>query len=196
VKVFRLIVYWALSNIIMLLAMAGTLIWPLWQLRSRYGYFNSGFRYYTPSSGAGFSLPYPLNQIIDSMATPELLLRAATIAAWPWMSLAALYVFRVSMARAKINMAHVLRAVIYGCDFGLTMALLQAYLFQNTGRHVDEGWNCVVIAFACGVVGTYRLSFAYSRYLRFHLPFLTVLASQVIVFLVVFVVLLQYTKVF
>ena len=47
------------------------------------------------------------------------------------------------------------------------------------------------VVLACAAVATYRLSFAYARYLRFDRPVLTVLASQATVVLVVGVMLVQ-----
>jgi hypothetical protein len=44
----------------------------------------------------------------------------------------------------------------------------------------------------CSVVITYRLTIAFRDYLRVHLPFSTVLTSQVIAFLIAFLVLIQF----
>ena len=108
------------------------------------------------------------------------------------------------MRRAKVNAAHVLRAVIYGCDFGLLMLLMLGALFLGVDGSPWPrrlGSNEVasllfLMALACAAVTLYRLTFAYSRYLRFHLPLATVLASQVLVCLFVAIVLLQLSNSF
>ncbi len=114
-------------------------------------------------------------------------------AAWPWLTVATLMVFQASMRRAKTNSDHVLRAAIYGCDFGLLVTVLAIAAFST----MDDRGNtiptkqvvelaamlAVLTAMACVAITTYRLTIAYGRYLRFHLPLATVLASQVIAFL-------------
>ena len=121
---------------------------------------------------------------------------AAVVFAWPWLSVVALLLFRASMRRAKVGRAHVLRVAVYGCDFGLLMAVLLAVAYDGlrewrpVADWVDYHFRspifppdvdvAVFAVLACGVVGTYRLTVGYARYLRFHLPLATVIASQVI----------------
>jgi phage shock protein PspC (stress-responsive transcriptional regulator) len=107
--------------------------------------------------------------------------------AWPWFTMATLMIFQGSMRRAKINKAHVLRTAIYCCDFGfmiLILALMDKLWQERTG-------SLLVIAGVCTGITVFRLNVAYSHYLRFHLPLHTVLASQLIVFLIAFIALLQ-----
>ncbi len=125
-------------------------------------------------------------------ATGPVLAATAIAIAWPWITFATMVIFRVSMRRAKIDPRHVLRAAVYGCDFGLLLAAagtagIAAVLAANPLMAGDPAPVLIfpVVLLACPVVGTYRLTFAYSRYLRFHLPFLTVLASQVVAVLFV-----------
>ena len=123
----------------------------------------------------------------------------AVVAAWPWMSAAALLVFQASMRRAKVNPAHVLRVAVYGCDFGLLMVAAAAafalWLYWTVFNARPEPGPFVAVApLACAAVATYRLRLAYGRYLRFHLPLATVLASQVMVLLLVFAVMLQIAE--
>jgi hypothetical protein len=120
-------------------------------------------------------------------------------AAWPWLTFLALMIFGESMRRAKVNKDHVLRTAVYGCDFGLLMTAVAVAMFwlwddrafgRPRGRQLAElGADLAMLtALVCAAATTYRLTFAYGRYLRFHLPLATVLATQVIVFLTVLAV--------
>jgi hypothetical protein len=62
-----------------------------------------------------------------------------------------------------------------------------AFLLLAIGNRYNSGWP-MFVAFVCATLTLYRVYFAYSKYLRFHLPFWTVLSSQVIVFLTVLAV--------
>jgi hypothetical protein len=113
------------------------------------------------------------------------------ILAWPWLTVLSLLIFQASMRRAMIKPGHVLRCAIYGCDFTLLAIALLAtisLLPRDYGRSIPY---LLMIVFP--IVATYRLAFAYKRYLRFSHPFLTVAASQIVVFLVMFDVLLNWT---
>ncbi len=96
------------------------------------------------------------------------------------------------MRRAKIKSAHVLRCAIYGCDFGLLGVALFLMLSLQTGGINNEIAFLLLMIFP--LVATYRLMFAYKSYLRFDHPFLTVAASQIVVFLVMLNVLLYWTQ--
>jgi hypothetical protein len=101
---------------------------------------------------------------------------------WPWLTLLSLlFCFQISMKRAKIKDSHILRCVIYGCDFGFLAIAFLIFLRMHGARH-----DVILYALsAYAILTLYRLTFAYKRYLRFHLPFFTILASQVIVILFV-----------
>jgi hypothetical protein len=118
-------------------------------------------------------------------------LRAVVIIlAWPILTFASLMIFRVSLRQAKIKTIHVVRCVVY--SGALLPALPVLLLIMNwamparMGRFNwtylgDEGsfWIMVITLFVLG----YRLGAGYEYYLRFRQPYLTVFASQVIVFL-------------
>jgi hypothetical protein len=106
---------------------------------------------------------------------------AMTALAWPWMTLIFLLVFVQSMRKAAINRLHVLRAVIYGSDCSLIV--LPALLLAWNTRYGSG--TPLLAALLCCSVTLYRTTSAYRQYLRFHLPFLTVLTSQVIVLMIV-----------
>jgi hypothetical protein len=120
-------------------------------------------------------------------------------AAWPWVTAATLMLFRASMRQAKVNGGHLLRASIYSCDLGMLLTAITVAVYwlhdvrtigQLRGHDVVElaAILAFVTAAGCAVVTTYRLTFACSRYLRFHLPLATVVATQVIALLVLLVV--------
>jgi hypothetical protein len=95
------------------------------------------------------------------------------------------------MRRARIKPSHVVRCAIYGCDLGLLAIVLLAIIsFRSEGFDRSIPYHVLMIL---PIVATYRLMFAYRYYLRFSHPFLTVAASQIVVFLLVFDVLLNWT---
>jgi hypothetical protein len=122
---------------------------------------------------------------------------ATLILAWPWFTMAALLVFRTSMRQAQVDQRHVLRVAIYGCDCGLLMGIVGGVASGCVGtRNVwDQTWLDIrpihgalplaLFVVACAAVATYRVGFAYDRYLRFDRPWLAVLSSQVIVVLTI-----------
>jgi hypothetical protein len=111
-----------------------------------------------------------------------------TFLIWPFATLVSLMVFRFSMRKAKIRWTHLLRTVIYACDFGVLFcaALLTLLLCD---LHYPTGWLALAAAGFCSIVTTYRLTIAFNKYLRVHRPLETVLASQIISFLIVFALL-------
>ena len=116
-------------------------------------------------------------------------------AAWPWLTLATLMIFRASMRRAKVKPVHVLRCTLYCCDAGVVLVPLAAmagartaYLFVPAlgGAGIDHR---MLAALLFAGYTAYRLSAAYSLYMRFDRPAATALASQGIVLLFVLIVL-------
>jgi hypothetical protein len=126
---------------------------------------------------------HPLDPIVDPPVV-ELLL-------WPWLTLVSLLVFQISMRRAKIKFAHVLRCAIYGCNFGFLAAGVLGLLWLLGGLNQSAGYILLLIF---PIVGTYRLAFAYEQYLRFSHPFLTVAASQFVVLLAMLDVIVNWTN--
>ena len=133
---------------------------------------------------------------------PSIYAAAAVILGWPWLTMAALLVYQASMRRAQVDHRHLLRVVVYGCDFSLLLPVLAvAFLWAAPQVPNLRDWFDAVpshgavpllaVVLACAAVATYRLTFAYGRYLRFDRPLLTVLAAQAIVVLFVGVVLVQ-----
>lgn len=113
---------------------------------------------------------------------------------WAASTFGALLVFRISMRRARIRPVHVGRCVVYSFDAALWGAVLLAavgvatlaasYLLRARG-FLGVAYIIVAIPYMLAAVVFYRLVSAYRHYLRFDRPFLTVLASQVIAWLMV-----------
>ena len=109
---------------------------------------------------------------------------------WPWLTLATLLVFRVSMRQARLRPTHVLRCVLYTSDLALYFAVPFALviLFTIVGqkwppKDLVDGLG-PLLALAAWLLLCYRLFTAYRLYLRFDHPLATVVASQVMVALV------------
>lgn len=131
---------------------------------------------------------------------------------WPWLTVAALMIFRMSMRKARIRTIHVLRCVLYGYDLVVWLGLALVVTTLLTVLLQDESWlsgldlfslrriNSAMIRktswlggerlFAAGCLAlwlfaAFRVSVAYQLYLRFDHPTATVFAAQGIVALLV-----------
>lgn len=127
-----------------------------------------------------------------------LAMAALVLFVWPLLTLVSLKVFRWSMRRAKVNKVHVRRCVLYSFDMippALTMLLALLLLIGQAISGSDTGWHepfLFFLPFLSVVFCVRRLYYAYVRYLRFDRPFLTVLASQIMVLLAIMVVWLPW----
>jgi hypothetical protein len=200
----RLVIYWVLACFVPFLVLEIPQTPNIWRLADFNNFQRSFFLATTPST-VGLALPppkwvnttYPLPWTFAffnefwAQTGPRSWDRnsigpGVIVVLWPILSLATLMIFRVSMRQAKISVPHVLRCVLYGCDFGTLIFVVSAF----GGPHEDwshDDRRLAIITGVCTVVATYRIGFAYSRYLRFHRPWATVIASQAIVFLVLFI---------
>ena len=116
---------------------------------------------------------------------------------WPWLSVAALSIYRISMRRKRIVPSHVVRCVVYAADgmfwFGLFASGVLVYMAMSTSySRTAFGFaptnnlaakTLPIAAICLIVVMIYRLSVAYRRYLRFDHPEGTVILAQIIVLL-------------
>ena len=118
----------------------------------------------------------------------------AVAVAWPWATIGALLIFRISMSRAKLRPGHVRRCVLYSFDavmwaglavFALSGLAFALWLAGNRPGflHVATAW-CLPLLW---IVVTYRVGCAYRDYLRFRHPFATVWLAQIVVALAVIV---------
>ena len=190
VSVWRLLVYWALVGTTATVALLVPLPHGYWTDESQaYSYS------YLPTPPTGLDLIgaeclRTWTAVRDDLLSPGVIGPPLLVLAWPWLSVAALMLFRLSMRQAKISSAHVLRTAVYGCDLGPAV-WVAVVLFLSAGvspvgwTSAESGAPLAYLALFCGGLATVRLTVAYARYLRFHLPLATVLASQVVVVLFV-----------
>ncbi len=192
----RLVGYWAVTGLVaaaLLLAPLPHGLWQAWDRPPRFMFNLLTGTYGPPSAddwlaGQGLRTWDAVRSI--GLFTPAVIGPPLLVLAWPWLSVAALLVFRLSMRQAKISPGHVVRVAVYGCDFGYLVAAavgvaVPVELYPRGWRRAPDGVSLAYLALFCGGVATVRLSVAYARYLRFHRPVLTVLASQVMVVLFV-----------
>jgi hypothetical protein len=107
---------------------------------------------------------------------------------WTACTLVALLIFQQSMRRKKVGNTHIVRVAIYCCDFPVLMtATVGLALFSRT-------YGVLIVILTLAIVTTYRLYYAYSRYLRLGFALPTVLAAQLIVTLTMIIVVLQFTR--
>jgi len=105
---------------------------------------------------------------------------------WPWITVATLLLYRISMRKRAIQFAQVLRVVLYSCDAGWVVIAATAILI-NVGikpsiLDAPERMSWVLISLIVMAIWTsYRLGAAYDRYLRFDHADVTVILSQIIV---------------
>ena len=181
----RLILYWCLGAALYLLAIMGQ------QVASTFAWANMNMTLGWRPPGST-----RLSQTLMYAATPWYWLYIVEpwlmVLSWSWLTWLTLLIFRVSMRRAKINAAHVLRCALYSFDpvvwacMAMTtlvtpiISLLVSPSFIRQGAIVD-----IVLTIPAVGYMMYRLIVAYRRYLRFDHPVLTVLASQAIVLLAV-----------
>ena len=119
----------------------------------------------------------------------------AVLLAWPWLTLAAMMIFQISIRRARLKPTHLARCVFYSYDASAWAVLLVAACLASTGLAFLISFNPqrfppdYVFGQALGWVGlavawgSWRLRAACKWYLRFTWPTATVLATQAIVFL-------------
>ena len=127
-----------------------------------------------------------------AMGRSAFALIALWIISWPWMTLAALMIFRASMRKAQVKMVHVLRCVIYSADaialaalavIGWIVFMMRAPQILSY-RYGDSEFAKTVLL-VMFLILSYRLWIAYRKYLRFDHALATVVSSQVIVALAV-----------
>jgi hypothetical protein len=211
VRMGRLMIYWAISSLlffIVLLEPVGQIAWVVFHQPTVIKYpvpafFTNQTRWRwqreivvnrTPSGITWVMPKYTTRHRLDDIwaLTVERFSRSSGISSvlvallWPWLSLPCLLIFIGSMRKANIKKRHLLRVIVYGTDYGflilipLTLAAL-----------VDDFRMSIFVALICGPITLHRIYFGYKDYLRFHMPFATVLSSQIMVFLVFLIVYLQ-----
>jgi hypothetical protein len=189
---FRMILYWVLTMFIALLCVAGIYFLGYWRLHDQYGAMRAYFRTITPFPAIG------ANDVMTFTGHGYLIWWVWGLL-WPWLTFLSLMIFRISMRRARVKSLHVLRCVLYSAD-GLLwggLCLVGTAAASSVSGEIENPGSTVRILYTVAVCGSAvlvagRLCVAYDRYLRFDHPWLTVLASQVIVLLVGFYLLLEF----
>lgn len=164
-----------------------------------------------PSGGSTWAAPWPsaplgwrIEQYLEATAWG-----IGLAAVWTALTFLVLQVFAISMHRVKVSPRHAWRCVAYGLDPFVIAVLLAAASVVNVltlagyllaGERL-YGWSSSGLAMEAGlppvVVVAYllwflRLRSAYAHYMRFNLPTLTVLSSQIIVVLLILAVLVNF----
>ena len=119
---------------------------------------------------------------------------------WAMLTIGSLFIFQISMRRVRIRSVHVVRCVLYSFDLvvpaiALVLASTPLFFFKTPAYPRWPGMPfpplVVFMLFpplVMVVLGPLRLWMAYKHYLRFDRPVATVLASQIIVLLALFVI--------
>lgn len=168
--------------------------WSYWkdQIIAQHGSFQAALDAYHPL----FPSPRFLAAVLRDRSVGGVVIPPVLVSlVWPWLTFMALMLFRWSMRKARIKPVHVLRCVLYSFDLGLwvggviSVATLSTFLVTKTAslnQYVRTGivWFCLFMA----LLAIRRLRIAYRVYLCFDHAFMTVLSSQVIVFLIVLLV--------
>ncbi len=157
-------------------------------------------RYGSAQAAASDSYPrWPSCRFIRNIPNghlPQNLIIGAVIwVAWPWVTLAGLMIFQVSMRRAQVRPIHVLRCVIYASDVAVLWALVMGViLIWDAGRRglIAPAWGVISAAkpiplfTAVGLLlATWRLGSACKHYLRFEHAWAAAIAVQIMVALLV-----------
>lgn len=230
VRLGRLILYWALANGPLILApiviFTVTFVGHLHDQRAERARWRPdpasprrffityaiGFTDYASASDLRAMYPSPVSRDFLSQVwtdgwgsyRPSVYGSALIIILWPALTYIGLLLFRASMRRAQVDRRHVLRAVIYSCDFSLTLAIVVVMMIIAIQMNIGDvrGWlrdrpvhaaaPLAGVVLCCAAVTTYRLGLAYARYLRFDRPFLTVASVQAIVVLLFAVALTRF----
>ena len=115
-------------------------------------------------------------------------------AIYPITNFLALLVFFQTNRRTKVRPGHVLRCAVYSGDVIFWFALYVTAIFivvmlaEIAGDRFEE-W-LFIGGLAAYVISFHRLEVAYRRYLKFPAAFVTILASQIIVCLLLFTIVL------
>jgi hypothetical protein len=138
-----------------------------------------------------------INCLISNIALRGLAIFTFVMMLWPWLTLAALLVFQISMSRARIRAVHVLRCVIYCADVQLTIAfvalLCSPAILSEPNRFINPNVTLVDYLLSAAWIIAYliiigRLMIAYILYLHFSHPVSVVLTAQLMAALFFFVI--------
>jgi hypothetical protein len=181
----RILLYWAIYAIVTFIPAVVALIASL----RYYSGLRSGAQgwYWTNS-------PDTLTQIAISREGFAIETATLLLALYPWFSFLALMIFQQSMRRARIKPSHVLRCAIYSGDVILwySLAATMAILWLPRIPRVPQTEQLALLlaggALLAGLLNAARLWVAYKRYMKFKRALAVVFASQFIVALTLFAI--------
>jgi rubredoxin len=190
----RLVIYGFFSSLLMLLALVGEWVWATVYEGDYIGnslvFFRGRFVGTRPGNPPSWDTWWRMasDALRDSRGFKVILYLTIFWLIWPWLTLVTLSIFRVSMRRAKVKTIHVMRCLVYTFDVGAWLGLVlgTAAVISVWIPSITLVPRSDVSPILIGVVVLLvfvRLWMAYRLYLRFDHAFWTILASQVIVFL-------------
>ena len=200
VRFHRLIVFWFFSTLPVLSVLVSLVGWSIYKaIRTPPAPISTTLLFYshptriipvtvTPEPSIGYYLSTAYDLTRHNAIMYPLVIGCLETLAWPWLTLMFLFVFMRSisraMRRAKLQKRHLLRVIVYGCDYSICMLCVMplAVLSDRFGASV------LLFSGVLAALTLYRVYFAFSRYLRFHLSFVTILVSQIMVFLLSLIV--------
>jgi rubredoxin len=187
----RLFAYWVLTSLLACLVVAAQ-----WVRSIVDGWNYSAWISYSPVSpfSSPPATPFSWSHVLDTALATwrgdtnfEIAWNLALFwIAWPWLTLLALSIFQVSMARAKIKTIHVVRCLFYSFDIGAWLGIFfAAAIVLSIWFPAIEIESTVGGILALGIITLMiiRLWAAYRWYLRFRHPFWTIVLSQIVAFL-------------
>lgn len=196
----RLLLYWALVLLPLLLTMGVVTAGAITNLLAR----SSSTPWRMPKGIPNPLPPRPVNWGLIDWAFVQRLVKyqlwpMLVWCCWPLLLFLTLMIFRMSMRRARVRTAHVWRCVTYSCDGLLLLNIPMLAFAVSDYFQPPSGWRYTGLLdtwLGWGIVlwvllTTWRLRQAYRHYLRFDHPLATILVSQLIVFLTIFVALLR-----
>ncbi len=188
----RLTIYWVVAMLIALPAAMGLFAvdWATLDILARSGRW-------------GWVSQYGALAIAWRQTGPRCLGWWAFACTWPWLTVLALMIFRASMRKAQIKAFHVRRCVLYTADalawgagaiFVYSAGSFACWLYIDPNYYIfGLKGECFLVLLAAYVFLCCRLAVAFQVYLRFDRPWLTILATQIIVVLVAINVSLKWS---
>lgn len=188
----RLLVYWAVYGITAVLPVLIALIEAVrYRLAVRYTF--------TRGNPSDHYLD-AIERTVWSKEGQVVALAALLLALFPWFNFLVLMIFQQSMRRARIKPAHVLRCVVYSGDVIFWYALAAAIaIFELPAmprpRQAEQLVFLLTLgALLMGLLNGVRLWAAYKWYIKLKHPLAAVFASQIIVALTLFTILVYITQ--
>lgn len=141
-----------------------------------------------------------VGQMLRWKAGFVIVLAALLLGLFPWFNFLALMIFQQSMRRARIKPSHVLRCAIYSGDVIFWYALAAAVAIvclpaRPRASQIEQLMLLLTLgALLAGLLNGVRLWIAYARYMKFKRPLAAVFASQVIVVLTLFTILMYVAE--